>query len=344
MKAQVDAQALDDAIKIVKPAAGNAGVHGCVHLWAEDGELSLTCTNLVLTISTKIPATVGEPGVVLAGLSTILGAVAPISGPISLSDSPDSVLIEGGGAAVVINRPQSEDWPAIFGFDGDAVTISADRVWHLKKLLPFANPIASHPELAGIHLTGGHAMATDGNAMAVVRLPGAEFPGVTVPGPSLKAVLLAADGDVLCSADDRRASFTVGNTTWMTQLIGDKYPSEFLLSQVEVPDPEHLTVARDDLVTALAIAASVQPELAIRVTPHEDLLEFSSRSERGHASHAIPFEGTINWPFSIDPKYLKGILPAVRDDDVTLATTGPQKAIVVAEGDFTGIFMPIRER
>jgi DNA polymerase-3 subunit beta len=212
---------------------------------AADGQLSLTATDMDLTIVDTVPAEVGEPGATTAPVHTLYDIVRklPEGAQIEISSAGDGgqIKVEAGRSVFTLATLPREDFPAT----GDAdlphtFTLQPGELRNLVDRTSFAiSTEETRYYLNGIYLhaakTGDidvlRAVATDGHRLARFEMPlpegAADMPGVIVPRKTvaeLRKLLEEAEEPVSVSLSDTRIRFALGAALLTSKLIDGTFP------------------------------------------------------------------------------------------------------------------------
>lgn len=212
-----------------------------VLLTAEDGQLSLTATDLDIEIVEGVPADVARPGGTTAPAHTLYDIVRklPDGAQVEIDHDQESgrVSLVAGRSRFALSSLPREDFPAAaagdlpFTFD-----VSAKDLLRLVEKTRFAiSTEETRYYLNGIylHTVDGklRAVATDGHRLARVDLAlpqGAEgMPGVIVPRKTVGELLKLLEDDeaqVRVSVSETKIRFEVGPVTLTSKLIDGTFP------------------------------------------------------------------------------------------------------------------------
>ena len=212
-----------------------------VLLSAQDGQLSLTATDLDIEIVEGVPADVARGGGTTAPAHTLYDIVRklPDGAQVELDHDQDSgkVTLVAGRSRFALSSLPREDFPAAAAGDLPYMfELSARDLLRLVEKTRFAiSTEETRYYLNGIylHTVDGRlrAVATDGHRLARVDLglpQGAEgMPGVIVPRKTVSELLkLLEDGEAMVrvSVSDTKIRFEVGSVTLTSKLIDGTFP------------------------------------------------------------------------------------------------------------------------
>ncbi len=212
---------------------------------AGDSALSLTATDMDLTMVDKISAEVSQPGATTAPAHTLYDIVRklPEGAQVQIEAGGDDarLKLQAGRSVFTLATLPREDFPATSG-DGlpQSFTLQAGE---LKTLIDRTRFAISTEEtryyLNGIflHATQSNslavlrAVATDGHRLAQVEMPlpeaAKDMPGVIVPRKTvgeLRRLVEAVDDPVEIALSDTKIRFAFGSTILTSKLIDGTFP------------------------------------------------------------------------------------------------------------------------
>ena len=212
---------------------------------AGDGRLSLTATDMDLTIVDAVSAEIGEPGATTAPVHTLYDIVRklPEGAQIEISSAGDSgrIKIEAGRSVFTLATLPREDFPATGEVDlPHAFTLQPGELRNLVDRTRFAiSTEETRYYLNGIYLHAAksgdidvlRAVATDGHRLARFEMPlpegAADMPGVIVPRKTvneLRKLLDESEEAVSVSLSDTRIRFSFGTALLTSKLIDGTFP------------------------------------------------------------------------------------------------------------------------
>ncbi len=212
-----------------------------VLLTAEDGQLSLTATDLDIEIVEGVPADVARSGGTTAPAHTMYDIVRklPDGAQVEVDHDQESgkVTVVAGRSRFALQSLPREDFPAAAAGDLPyTFEISPKDLLRLVDKTRFAiSTEETRYYLNGIylHTVDGklRAVATDGHRLARVDFPlpqGADgMPGIIVPRKTVGELLKLLEGDVesvRVSVSDTKIRFEVGSVTLTSKLIDGTFP------------------------------------------------------------------------------------------------------------------------
>jgi len=216
-----------------------------VLLAAEGSDLSLTATDLDLTIIESVGTDVAQAGATTAAAHTLHDIVRKLPDgaqiELSLADDQSRLSVVAGRSSFALPCLPKEDFPVLAEDNlPNSFQIGADD---LKRLIDKSRFAISTEEtryyLNGIYLHAAEAegvpmlraVATDGHRLAQVECPlpdgAAAMPGVIVPRKAVlevRRLLDQVDEPVQVSLSETRIRFAFGKTVLTTKLIDGTFP------------------------------------------------------------------------------------------------------------------------
>lgn len=259
MHCTVNAGELAAALRVVHPAVARRitlPILTHVLLDARDDRLTLSATNLEISLRTLIAAEVTEPGrttVSEAKLSMWAGLQGRES-TVTLKGDAKNLTLLSGRDRVRIGAIDADDSPPLPEVDAEPINVSAallDRA--LTLTLGSVAKENSRPVLFGALMTfkddalemAGADGFTLGFARVDLAAPVTETTALIVPGKSLATLagLLGDVGLVEISASQRGVAFVVGPITLFSRLIDGTFPD---YRRVAPTEAKSVTVANTD--------------------------------------------------------------------------------------------------
>lgn len=365
----VDAQVFKKALAAVKPAIAGRGyrlpVLGGVRLAVDGEDLTVTATDLDLTIVR-----------VLDGIHVDVSGVGPVvlphkllhdsvkgKGRVTVSfDGEKATLTTQNGMTTIVPVLPAEEFPKMpEPAAGDTLQRAGNTILLDVKAVAAVLPAVAKgddiPIIASAFFDGDSIVGTDRYRLHIATVPGADYPNMLVPRPTLAALADTKDGPVRVVTPDKDArdvTFFADSTTWTSRLTEGDFPDyKRLIPQAE---PTSVTIDRNVLLAALEAMKPLVPAknttpLRIYIKPDKvDLvivqqdgpgceMSVPATNEGGDEVEAIGF----------NVHYLTDIIKSViTGDTVTLSRfADPMRPAVMSEVDaagrtFTGVLMPVR--
>jgi DNA polymerase-3 subunit beta len=355
---EILADALTTAGRAATNRSGTLPVLSGVRLDVADGRLTVTGTDLELTIRLSVPVHVDKEGsaVVPARLvGDIVKALPP--GAVDVTVTDDDMSISAGRSQFSVRPLSLSDYPAQADTDAAPVTLSSQQVGDaLRQVVRAASTDDARAVLTGVLMAsedeGLKMVATDSYRLAVRDLPQSSMLAigqkVLVPGRALAELqrVLTADAELSVRLGQREAVFEVGGTRLSTRLIEGEYPNYRNLLPSSYPN--RLTVGREALLEALRrVKILAQDSTPVRLALGGDTLRLTAITQdvgNAHEEVDATYEGT-EMTVAFNPDYLTAGVEAVEGDEVTLSTLDPMKPAVlrgVGHDEYLYLLMPVR--
>ena len=362
MKFRCEREILADALTTAGRAAtsrtGTLPVLSGVRLDVDAETLTVTGTDLELTIRLSVPVHSDRPGsaVVPARLVGDIVKALP-AGAVEVSLNDDEMSISAGRSQFSVRPLSLSDYPAQVETDAEPVTLQSAQVADaLRQVVRAASTDDARAVLTGVLIAaeddGLKMVATDSYRLAVRDLPQSSMLAVgqkvLVPGRALAELqrILSGDAELNVRLGAREAVFEAGETRLTTRLIEGEYPNYRNLLPSSYPNV--LTVGREALIEALRrVKILAQDSTPVRLTLGGDTLQLTAITQdvgNAHEEIDASYDGA-EMTVAFNPDYLAAGIDAVEDDEVTLATMDPMKPAVlrgVGHDDYLYLLMPVR--
>ena len=334
-----------------------------VVLRAEDGQLSLTATDMDMDIATEVGCAVATSGTTTLSAHMLydIARKLPDGAEVELTVSDGHANISAGRSSFRLPTLPVEDFPAISSSDlpVNFELTAAD----LRDLIDATRFAISTEEtryyLNGIYLhkaDDGHlcAVATDGHRLALTRqaLPSgaSQMPSVILPRKAvgeLRKLLDDYDGDVSVGLSETRAEFGFGAVRLTSKLIDGTFPDYTRVipagnDRIMQVDAASFSAAVDRVSTI-----SSEKSRSVKMGLKSGVLTLSaSNTDASSATEEI--EVTYDGPemdIGFNARYLLDIAGQVNNDIVEFALADQgSPSLVRAPGDDASLFvlMPMR--
>jgi DNA polymerase-3 subunit beta len=335
-----------------------------VLLKADKEKLELTATDLDVTISCGVEASVKKTGSTTVPVKKLFGIVRELASPeIELEvDDKNVCSIRSGASFYKINGLSADEFPPLPKFKEDKkVVLPQEKVRGMMKKTSFAiSTDESRYVLNGIFISlKDHKMnmvATDGRRLALVDEDadvGEKSQGeFIVPAKAVNELnrLLTDKGEVELRYSENQAAFTLKDDKGfsvliITKLIEGNYPN---YRQVIPAEPkERVALAREEFLHALRRAEIMTSEKSnsVKLSFAKNNLAITANSpEVGEAreSLAINYKGK-EMAIAFNPKYMIDPLNALTEDEVFLELIDElSPGVLKINGPFLYVVMPMR--
>lgn len=335
-----------------------------VLLRAEGGKLELTATDLDVTITSTVEATVKTPGATTLPVKKLFGIVRELANSeIDLEvDDKNVCALRSGASFFKIKGLGAEEFPPPPRFaDNRRVTLPQDKLKGMLRKTSFAvSTDESRYVLNGIFFSlKDHKLtmvATDGRRLALVEeevdvaeKSQGEF---IVPAKAVNELnrLLQDKGEVEVNYTENQASFALrddkgGAALLITKLIEGNYPNYRQVIPGEAK--ERITLGREEFLHALKRAEIMTSEKqnSVKLNFTKNNLAITANSpDVGEAreSLAINYKGK-DFAVAFNPGYVIEPLNALSTDEVFLDLIDElSPGVLKINGPFLYVVMPMR--
>lgn len=340
-----------------------------VLLSASDGKLSVTATDLEISLVGEAQATVKTPGAITVGGKVLYEIARELPGDtVSIQVSKGQRLeIESGQSRFKINGISADEFPSVVGttlknrvavdaaklyemFERSAFCVSTDETrYNINGVFVEAVPTAAKGDKQQIRF-----VATDGHRLAMIDRPadGLEVTEhVIVPRKGIQEVRKVLEkNDGVAYVDIREGFFTVesGNVTIGVRLVDGQFPDYRQVIPVETTTV--IDVSRDELLAAVRRVSLVTTDKSKTIKFRlvgENLVVSSSSPEYGEATESLIVKQTgQDVTIGFSARYVLDLLTAMDGSEMVAVKLsgelGPGVFVGSADDHFTCIVMPMR--
>src|SRR3954468_21473785 len=335
-----------------------------VLLRAEGDRLELTATDLDVTVSCSVEASVKKPGTTTVPVKKLFGIIRELNNPeIELEvDDKNTCSVRSGASFYKINGLGADEFPPPPRFKEDKkVILPQETVRGMMRKTSFAiSTDESRYVLNGIFISlKDHKMtmvATDGRRLALVDeevdVSEASQGEFIVPAKAVNELnrLLQEKGEVEIRYTDNQASFTLkdeqgSSVLIVTKLIEGNYPNYRHVIPAETK--ERIPLVREEFLHALRRAEIMTSEKSnsVKMSFGKNKLEITANSpEVGEAkeSLAVNYKGK-EMAIAFNPKYMIAPLNACPNAEVFIELGGElSPGVLKINGPFLYVVMPMR--
>lgn len=330
-----------------------------VMIEANGKEITLTTTDLDISIRSKVECTVVEAGSSTLPVKLLFNLIAKASeGEIEVEvDAREQAVIRAGSANYKLNgRPVSEFPKMNADEESNEYTLERQTLHEmLRKTSYAASQDDTRRTLKGVLMSFKDEkltmVATDGRRLALVEKE-MEFPkssekDIVLPSKAVQELLrsLGGEGDVKVSVQKSRISFDLGGVQIHSKLIDDAYPNYRQVIPAECA--ESIAIDRQLLLSALERVSVMTMDEAhsTRLTFSANKLTVTSAaSDIGEARDDVPIKyAGEKIDIMFNPNYVMDPLKAIDDDEVTInLNNGHSPAVIRCSIPFLYVLMPLR--
>jgi len=335
-----------------------------VLLRAEGNQLEFTATDLDVTVSCSVEATVKKGGATTIPVKKLFSITRELSsGEIDLEvDEKNVCSVRAGSSFYKIHGLAAEEFPPLNAFKDDKkVTLGQEKLKAMMKKTSFAiSTDEARYVLNGIFLSlKEHKMtivATDGRRLALtdeeVDISEKSQGEFIVPAKAVNELnrLLGDKGDVTIKYAENQAEFSLKDekgfaVVIITKLIEGNYPNYRQVIPGEAK--ERISLPREEFLHALKRAEIMTSEKAnsVKLTFGKNNLAITANSpEVGEAreSIAVNYKGK-EMSIAFNPKYMIDPLNALANDEVFIELIDElSPGVLKINGPFLYVVMPMR--
>ena len=356
---EILATALATAGRGATNSTGTSPVLSGVRLDVADDMLTITGTDLELTIKASVPVGMEEPGstVIPARLTADIVKSLP-AGSVDVELTGDNVSISAQRSQFAVRPMAVADFPSIGAPSSEPFVLSGSTMSAaLGQVVRAASTDEARQQLTGVLIVSEddavRMVATDSYRLAVRDLDEGALLGagqqVLVPARALNEVqrLMSGAEDLKVYLGENDVVFKIGDVHLTTRLIAADYPNYRNLLPSSYPNVA--TIGRDSLLDALRrvrlLAQGGATPVRLQLEPDHVILS-AITTDVGEASEQIDasFEGE---PMTVafNPDYLAAGVDAVDGEEVRLAVVDPMKPAVlrgVGHDEYLYLLMPVR--
>lgn len=363
MKFRCEREILANALAIAGRGAtsstGTSPVLSGVRLDVAEGELTITGTDLELTIKASVPVGMDAAGstVVPARLTADIVKSLP-AGSVDVTATADQVSISAQRSQFSVRPMAVADFPSIGSPSSEPFTLAASTMAEsLRQVVRAASTDEARQQLTGVLIVSEddavRMVATDSYRLAVRDIEGGALlqtgQQVLVPARALNEVqrLVGNETDLKVYLGEHDAVFEIGDVQLTTRLIAADYPNYRNLLPSSYPNVA--TVGREALLDALRRVRLLAQGGAtpVRLQLEADHIVLSAiTTDVGEASEQVDasYEGE---PMTVafNPDYLAAGADAIEGDEIRLAVVDPMKPAVlrgVGHDEYLYLLMPVR--
>jgi DNA polymerase-3 subunit beta len=349
------------AVSATIPTKTTLPVLSNILLGASDGQLTLSGTDLDISVRVSIDAEISESGSVTVPARKFAEIARELpAAPVHIETDGVEIRIESGSSRFKLFGLAPEEFPSAPEVDfADSWKMDAGQLQELIARTSFAvSTEESRPILNGVlwqlRPDSASMVATNGHRLAkmTIELSGGGAPetDLIVPPKALQQVqrLFEKSGEIELAHSRNHLAFKSADRLVYTRLIEGPYPN---YQQVIPTDNDRVATAnRDNLASAIrrmAVVASDQTH-RVRMSFSKNKLSFRVQTpDLGEAEEemAVDYQGdTLEIGFNAN--YLLEILKYMPDEDVILQFKAPERAATFtpASGapDYLCLVMPLR--
>ncbi len=367
MKFTCNQQTLSKALNTVSKAVSTRTtipiLKGILLKTSSDGTLTLSASDLDLSIEKKIEVNVEKEGsiVVLSKLFSDIIRKLPNEEILIEEKENNTVLIKTASSEFTIVGIASDEFPNINDMEEHSNTLSFDREI-FKNMIRKTSFAASIDESKGIIVgvllevepESVNMVALDGFRMAVSReiMKNQESTKIVIAAKILNEVnkIISEtddESDISLMLSDKKAVILVDHTKIIIRLL----EGEFIKYKDIIPEANQtkVNIGRSILLESIERASLLAKEgknNLIKFTINNNLLTITSRSEEGNVKEEIVMEKTgEDLEIGFNSKYVIDVLKAIDDEQILMefnTSTTPCLVKPISGDQFEYLVLPVR--
>lgn len=326
---------------------------------AENGKLTLTTTDLDMTVKCEVEAEVEQPGGTTMPIRRLAAIVRELTEGKILVDISDEDMAEvrcGSSFFRIVGLPM-RDFPPVPGADSKfSYRIDQGTFREMLRKTAYAASLdETRRVLNGVLMSFKDSkltmVATDGRRLALVEHE-VEFPAeaeqeMILPSKAVNEMMhiLGEEGDLKIHAQKNQAIFEFGGVTMSSKLIDGVYPN---YRQVIPPGcDEHVTIEREAMLTALRRVSLVTTDKSnsTRLTfSANQLTIITNTPDVGEARETLPVKyAGKEITVTFNPEYVMDPLRNIDSDEISFEMNdGHSPALIRCGLPFLYVLMPLR--
>lgn len=333
-------------------------------LTASKNKLTISSTNLEISVSMSIGAKVTEEGSITIPSKIITEMVGNLEkGQMELLSEKESLIIKNDDFESQVAGMNASDFPSIpTGLTSESLTFTPSEFHtNLSKVLFAASNDETRPVLTGVLTILGDKetlfVATDGFRLSQVRLgktlEGVEDKRVIIPKSSIsEAIRIPSDGDISFAykKSDNLVLFGFSNATLSSRVIEGEFPDFERIIPKE--SKIKLELDKDDFLRSIKLASVFARDSAnvVKLSITKDGIEILSESQqygkqKGKLDAKVEGEVGEKFIIAFNYRFLEEYVNSVEGDSIKMELTDPNSPVLFLDpkvSNYIHIIMPIR--
>ena len=331
-----------------------------LYVEAKDDTLTLTATNLEIRITTTLRAKVEIEGITTIPSKSLLALVSKLKDKEIEFESNEQfhTSIKCGNSDFFLLGIDPKEFPELFEFEPEQKVCVQQS--DLVKMIDAVSYACSYDDsrkiLKGICFTGKDgvfaAAATDSKRLAVIEKTPEEMPEefFNFVMPLKTAIetkrLLGSDGTVTLELNSKMIRIDLGNTVLISKLLEGSYPN--YQNIIPASFKNEVVLQKKEMIESLDLVGIPLTEANGSVTlkfgsEEMELFAQSTAVGEGRDKLMLPYRGE---PFQVvfNLSYLLAPFKYFHGDALTMKINDPTSPVMLTNGDFLYIVMPIRAK
>ena len=320
-----------------------------LHLSLVGNELTITGSDLEITITSKIEVDGGNDGAICVGTKTLLDLLKTMNNESILFASTQNVqvIIQATQGYYEISYDDANDFPSTPTLSEETQSISSNELKNVITKTIFATGNDElRPIMMGVCFESGKVASTDAHKLVKVTTNiNANFVLPKKGANLLKNLLPKDDVEVEMQYNTTNALFTFDNISVIVRLVDGKYPNY----EAAIPQNNNnkLSIGRVEFINTLKRlqAFSNKTTNQVRLDLNQDEVIISSedvdfRNKAKETLNAV-YSGS-NLSIGFNSKFMIEMLSNINCEEVSLDMSEPNRAILVnGEENVLGLLMPV---
>ena len=363
MKIKVAQSALLSGLQVVQNVVGSRPslpiLSNLLVTATKEGGLTLSTTDLDVSIRTRVEATVDRPGATTLPAKRLSGIIRELAaGEIEIDvDDKDAADVTSGSSYFRIMGLSEDEFPPIPKAEGKFTYHLDQGVFRemLRKTAYAASTDESRFVLNGVLLSFKNGkltvVATDGRRLALVENE-VEFPKgseqeMILPTKAVNELMhtLADEGVLNIVYQTNQAIFEYGNTMLASKLVDGNYPN--YRQVIPTQSEQRVVIERESLLTALKrvyLLATDKTSSAKLTFAKNKLVVSISAQDVGEARETVPVKyNGKELTAAFNPDYLMDPLRTLNNDEIYMELSDElSPGVVKCDIPFLYVLMPMR--
>jgi DNA polymerase-3 subunit beta len=328
-----------------------------------DGEVTLSATDLYMGVTVRVPASVEADGIAAIPGRTLIDTIASLSaGKISIKGEGQTVTILSTSTKSTIQCLPSDDFPAFPDKVGQSLVLNLTTLQKVDEYLTFS---VSSDQTRLVLTTllfqptesGTEVVSTDGFRLSKLVLESNELQleqPLLIPATAISEIVKIATQqdkktiEITLSQEQKQLFFTIEDTTLYVRLVEGQYPpyqkifpTEFV-TEFEVDG----TALLDHIKQAQVMARDVSNIISLQVT-QEMLTTSVAGATQGSFSATLPVTNYRGEEITIafNSRYLLDFLTNSKPERLVIGLNDPLKPALFRAADnpiYSYVVMPFR--
>jgi DNA polymerase-3 subunit beta len=351
MKFTIETKTLDAALRIAGSATMGAKISlpilGNIKIEAKGQGITLSTTNLDIYVTQKLPAKVKKEGATTAPFSLLSQLVGRMqAATISIEQQKGVIEFKSGEVVAELETLPAEEFPPPLEKHGEAVECEAEDILKPFRMVSHAICVdSSRYALMGININGGDFSATDARRFAVYAGTKISNENVIISDLFVKALLkIEPEGMVKVFVAGGSITLVSEEIEICGKLIEATFPAgpKDILNRFDAKNA--FSCGRKSLINALQtcsiFSAVNNPGLTLAGSGKE--IEVSCPGKAMERVLGTELSGQPKLSIKINENFLLDVLGVLQDDNVRIRLSDEVSPVLIEEGKFKAVIMPMR--